>query len=65
MEPNHASVRPPRTTTRPNYDDAAAVTQPVIKKEDIFDDDDDTYKSRPRLQAPLVLMRNLAQLMSR
>ena len=62
-----AGARVSRTTTKPNYNDVATATQASIKKENSHDDDDDddTYKSRPQLQRPAVLLRTLADLMSR
>ncbi|KAL1599984.1 hypothetical protein SLS59_006057 [Nothophoma quercina] len=68
MEPSQASARPSRSTTRSNCDEAAAAGQLIVKKEDINDGDDDdddaaVYRSRPQLQEPVVLMRNLADLM--
>ena len=68
MEPSQASARPSRSTTRSDCDEAAAAGQLIVKKEDINDgdgDDDDVavYRSRPQLQEPVVLMRNLADLM--
>lgn len=66
MEPSQASARPSRSTTRSNCDEAAAAGQLIVKKEDINDGDDDAaaiYRSRPQLQEPVVLMRNLADLM--
>jgi len=67
MEPNLASARPSRTTTKATYSDAAAAAQSVVKAEDDYDDDDDddVYRSRPQLQESVVLMRDLADLMSR
>ena len=71
MEPSQASARPSRSTTRSNCDEAAAAGQLIVKKEDINDGDDDdddaaaaaVYRSRPQLQEPVVLIRNLADLM--
>lgn len=65
MDPNQASASPPCTTTRPNYNDATAATQSVVKQEDDYNDDDGVYRSRPQLQVPTTLMRNLAELMSK
>jgi hypothetical protein len=65
MDPNLASARPSRTTTKATYSDAAAATQSIVKAEDDYEDDDDVYRSRPQLQEPVVLMRNLGDLMSR
>ena len=64
MGPSQASARPSRSTTRSNCDEAAAAGQLIVKKEDINDDDAAAvYRSRPQLQEPVVLMRNLADLM--
>ncbi|KAJ4329575.1 hypothetical protein N0V87_010738 [Didymella glomerata] len=63
MDPNLASARPSRTTTKATYSDAAAATQSIVKAEDDYEDDDDVYRSRPQLQEPVVLMRNLGDLM--
>lgn len=65
MEPNLASARPSRTTAKSTYSDAAAAAQSVVKAEDDYEDDGDVYRSRPQLQEPVVLMRNLAESMSR
>ncbi|KAF3045287.1 hypothetical protein E8E11_006196 [Didymella keratinophila] len=63
MEPNLASARPSRTTTKATYSDTAAAAQSVVKAEDDYEDDDgDVYRSRPQLQEPEVLMRDLADL---
>ena len=70
MGPSQASARPSRSTTRSDCDEAAAAGQLIVKKEDINDgddgdddDDDAVYRSRPQLQEPVVLMRDLADLM--
>lgn len=65
MDPNLASARPSRTTTKATYSDAAAAAQSIVKAEDDYEDDDNVYRSRPQLQEPVVLMRNLGDLMSR
>lgn len=65
MDPNLASARPSRTTTKATYSDAAAAAQSIVEAEDDYEDDDDVYRSRPQLQEPVVLMRNLGDLMSR
>lgn len=65
MEPNLASARSSRSTAKPTYSDAATAAQSVVKAEDDYEDDGDVYRSRPQLQEPVVLMRNLAELMSK
>jgi hypothetical protein len=62
MEPNQTHSRPSRSATRPNYDDGAT-TQSAVKKEEVYDDEGDAYRSRRQLQRPLVLMRNLAEVL--
>lgn len=57
-------VMEPNSATRPDYKQAAAATQSVIKAEDDYEDDD-VYRSRPQLQQPAVLMRSLTELMSK
>ena len=65
MDPNLLSARPSSIMTRRTYNGAAAAAQPVVKAEDDYEDDDDVYRPRLQLQEPVVLMRSLAELMSR
>ncbi|KZM18745.1 uncharacterized protein EKO05_0006570 [Ascochyta rabiei] len=58
MEINQTSARPPRPADRAKHD---AAPQPIIKQEDV---EDETYRPRPQLPQPVVLMRNLGYLMS-